>query len=68
MDEERYCSVEESIIEACKEVREMRAGRLPERTLDDFMVELKQLIEDVKREDEENANDNSNNRQIRARR
>ena len=68
MDEERYCSVEESIIEACKEVREMRAGRLPERTLDDFMVELKQLIEDVKRENEENANDNSNNRQIRARR
>ncbi len=68
MDEERYCSVEESIIEACKEVREMRAGRLPERTLDDFMVELKQWIEDVKREDEENANDNSNNRQIRARR
>ena len=68
MDEERYCSVEESIIEACKEVREMRAGRLPERTLDDFMVELKQFIEDVKREDEENVNDNSNNRQIRARR
>ena len=63
MSEERYISVEQSIIEACKEVREMRAGRLPKRSLDDFMVELKKWIEE-----EENANDNSNNRQIRARR
>ena len=63
MSEECYISVEQSIIEACKEVREMRAGRLPKRSLDDFMVELKKWIEE-----EENANDNSNNRQIRARR
>ncbi len=41
MDEERYCSVEESIIEACKEVREMRAGRLPEREWREVFDELK---------------------------
>ena len=41
MDEERYCSVEESIIEACKEVREMRAGRLPEREWREVFAELK---------------------------
>ena len=41
MDNERYMSVEQSIIEACKEVREMRAGRLPEREWREVFSELK---------------------------
>ena len=41
MDNKRYMSVEQSIIEACKEVREMRAGRLPEREWREVFAELK---------------------------
>jgi hypothetical protein len=37
---ERYCSIEESLIEACKEVNLMRKGLLPERTLDELWAEL----------------------------
>lgn len=69
MDDERYISVEQSILDACREVREMRAGRLPERSLEDFFIELKQLIEDEsKLPEEENIHANSDNRKIRARR
>ena len=69
MDDDRYISVEQSIIDACREVREMRAGRLPERSLEDFLVELQQMIEEEKSksDDEEIINGNSNNRTIRAR-
>ena len=41
MAEERYKTVEQSIIDACKEVREMRAGRLPEREWREVFAELK---------------------------
>ncbi len=41
MTEDRYKTVEQSIIEACKEVREMRAGRLPEREWREVFTELK---------------------------
>ena len=41
MTEERYKTVEQSIIDACKEVREMRAGRLPEREWREVFAELK---------------------------
>ncbi len=41
MTEERYKTVEQSIIDACKEVREMRAGRLPEREWREVFTELK---------------------------
>ena len=36
MNDERYISVRESLIDACKEVHEMRAGRLPKLTMEDF--------------------------------
>ena len=36
----RYISVEQSIIGALKEVREMQAGRLPKQTLEEFFAEL----------------------------
>ena len=41
---ERYIPVESSIIDACKEVREMQAGRLPEPNLEDFFTEMNNLI------------------------
>ena len=39
-DEKRYCTIEESIIESCKEINLMRKGLLPEKTLDDLWAEL----------------------------
>lgn len=41
MDDERYISVEMSIIGSLLEVREMRAGRLPEKTWQEFLKELR---------------------------
>lgn len=40
MDDERYISVKESLIDACKEVHEMRVGRLPKPTMEDFWKEI----------------------------
>lgn len=45
--EERYCTVQESIIESFKEVKLMREGKLPKKSWKDFMNEHK------KREDDE---------------
>ena len=45
---ERYIPVESSIIDACKEVREMQAGRLSEPSLEDFFVEMNNLVEQEK--------------------
>ena len=45
---ERYCTVSESIIESCKEVKRMREGILPKRSLQD----LWNNIEKWKSEDE----------------
>ena len=41
---ERYIPVESSIIDACKEVREMQAGRMSEPSLEDFFAEMNNLI------------------------
>lgn len=61
-DDKRYISVEESIIEACKEVKLMREGKLPERTWADFEKELKKMVA------EEETNANKHNTKIRVRR
>ncbi len=45
MKDDRYISVEKSIIDACREVKEMRAGKIPEPTLKDFFAEMNALIE-----------------------
>ena len=47
-NQERYISIEQSIADACREVREMRAGRQPEPTMDDFFAEMNALIEQEK--------------------
>ncbi len=39
--DERYCTVQESIIESFKEVKLMREGKLPKRSWKDFMNEHK---------------------------
>lgn len=44
MNDERGISIERSLIDACREVREMRAGKLPELTLEDFFAEMNELI------------------------
>ena len=36
----RPCTIEESIIEACKEVSLMRAGKIPKRSLDDLFSNI----------------------------
>lgn len=41
--EKRYCTIEESIIESCKEINLMRKGLLPERTLDDLWAEFDKM-------------------------
>ena len=50
---ERYIPVEMSIVGSLLEIREMRAGRQPEPTLEDFFSEVNELIE------QEKANDNN---------
>lgn len=45
---ERYIPVELSILGSLLEIREMRAGRLPEPTLEDFFAEINELIEQEK--------------------
>ena len=50
-DEKRYCTIEESIIESCKEINLMRKGLLPERNWRDLWEELeKESAEDDKEE------------------
>ncbi len=49
---ERYIPVEQSIIESLKQIREMRAGRLPEQTWDDFLDELRATVAEVETEEQ----------------
>ena len=41
---ERYISVEQSILGSLKEIREMRAGRLPEKTWQEVRAEIESEI------------------------
>lgn len=52
---ERYCSIEESLIEACKEVNLMRKGLLPEPEGDwrDWINDLREKYKDDLAEEEE---------------
>ena len=49
---ERYIPVEMSILGSLLEIREMRAGRIPEPSLEDFFAH----IEDVIKQEEKNEN------------
>ena len=43
--DERYCTVQESIVESFKEVKLMREGKLPKMSWKDFMNEHKRREE-----------------------
>ena len=46
-DEKRCCSIEELIIESCKEINLMRKGLLPKRTIEELWAEFDKLEKDV---------------------
>lgn len=50
--EKRYCSIEESLIEACKEVNLMRKGLLPEIDAREALARLRKELEDELAEEE----------------
>lgn len=37
---ERPCTISESIIQSCKEVKDMREGKTPKRSLNDLFVNI----------------------------
>ena len=55
---ERYISVEQSILGSLKEIREMRAGKIPEPTLEDFFAHIEDVIK------QEEANDNNSDAKL----
>lgn len=63
---ERYIPVEQSIIGSLLDIREMRAGRMPEQTWDEFAAELRAVVAEVEAEERAKANVIKNNRINRA--
>ncbi len=58
MDDEKRCTIEESLIQACKEINLMRKGLLPEPTLDELWAILeKELAEDEAVENKDDFNE-----------
>ncbi len=55
---ERYIPVEMSIVGSLLEIREMRAGRLPEPSLKDFFAHIEEVIK------QEEENDNNPNQKV----
>lgn len=50
-NDERYISIEQSIIDSFNEIREMEAGRLPKRTWDELRAKLeKEFAEELEEE------------------
>lgn len=46
--EERYCTVEESLIQSLKEVKLMQSGLMPKKPWDVFEKEMREFVEKVK--------------------
>lgn len=46
--EDRYCTVEESLIQSLKEVKLMQAGLMPKKPWDVFEKEMREFVEKVK--------------------
>ena len=58
--DERYISIEQSIIDSFNEIREMEAGRLPERTWDELKSKLeKEFAEELELERRQEINGNN---------
>ena len=50
-NDERYISIEQSIIDSCKEIREMEAGRLHKHTWDELKTKLeREFAEELEEE------------------
>ena len=52
-EEKRYCTIEESIIEACKEINLMRKGLLPEIDAREAIAQLREKYKDELADDTE---------------
>lgn len=49
VNQKRYCTVTESIIQSCIEVKAMREGRMPKRSLDELFRKMEKWIEEERR-------------------
>lgn len=45
----RYCSIEQSIIASCKQVKAMREGKSPKRSWKDCKKDIQKMKEEVNR-------------------
>ena len=48
MEQARPCTISESIIQSCKEVKSMREGRTPKRSLNDFFANIEKWSKEEK--------------------
>ncbi len=46
-NKERYCTIEESIRESFKEIKLMREGKKPKKSIDDLWIKIAKWSEDV---------------------
>lgn len=46
---ERPCTISESIIQSCKEVKDMREGRTPKRSLNDLFANIEKWNKEEER-------------------
>ena len=46
---ERPCTISESIMQSCKEVKDMREGRTPKRSLDDLFANIEKWSKEEER-------------------
>lgn len=47
----RYCSVRESLTQSCKEVAQIRSGKLPRRTWADLLLDVQKMKAEVAKDD-----------------
>lgn len=46
IEKTRSCTIAESIIQSCKEIKLMREGKLPKRSWEDFAQKIREEIEE----------------------
>lgn len=49
MNQARTCTISESIIQSCKEVKSMREGKTPKRSLKDLFTNIEKWSEEEKK-------------------
>lgn len=48
MEQTRLCTISESIIQSCKEMKSMREGRTPKRSLSELFENIERLSKEEK--------------------